>query len=155
MEINDTAQFIKDREERLGSRIRYRTYCTWYARIGHEKREYGVFLYTDGRTMAYEDFDREPQILGIPIKRRNKEKYEKLEVSFPVSSIASIDRTSLKDAEKAFDARRDTAKSAGLFSRLFRKLVTRIMLDDGTVLFFEMMDHKDFLKRIEEFKEEL
>ena len=65
MEINDTAQFIKEREERLGSRIRYRTYCTWYARIGHEKREYGVFLYTDGRTMAYEDFDREKLRRGI------------------------------------------------------------------------------------------
>ena len=78
MDTNDTIQFLKEREERLGGRIRYRTYCTWYARLGCEKREYGVFLYTDGRTMAYEDFDREPQILGIPIKRKSKEKYEKL-----------------------------------------------------------------------------
>ena len=154
MDTNDTLQFLKEREEALGGRIRYRTYCTWYARIGHEKREYGVFLYTDGKTMMYEDFDRDPQILGIPIKRRNKEKYEKLSVSFPVSTISSIDQVRLSDAERSFQAGRDAAGSAGALARALCKLVTKITLDDGTVIFFEMMDHKGFIDKIKEFKEE-
>ena len=154
MDNEETIQFLKEREEALGNRIRYRTYCTWYARIGHEKREYGVFLYTDGKTMMYEDFDRDPQILGIPIRRKNKEKYEKLTVSFPVSSITAVDRVTMKDAEKAYMNGKDTAGSAGMLSRALRKLATKVVLDDGTVMFFEMMDHRDFLNKIRSFKEE-
>ena len=153
MDTNDTIQFLKEREERLGGRIRYRTYCTWYARLGCEKREYGVFLYTDGRTMAYEDFDREPQILGIPIKRKSKEKYEKLLVSFPVEAIAAIDRVTLDSAERSFESCRDVARSAGILAKAFRKLATKVTLADGTIMYFEMMDHKDFVNRIKEFQE--
>ena len=152
MDTNDTIQFLKEREEALGDKIKYRTYCTWYARIGHEKREYGVFLYTDGRIMMFEDFDRDPQILGIPIRRKNKEKYEKLTVSFPISSIVSIDRTTHKSAERAFIDGKDSSKSAGMIARALCKLVTKVTLSDGTVMFFEMMDHKDFMNRIKEFK---
>ena len=111
MDSQETMLFLKEREERLGAKIIYRTFSTWYARIGHEKREYGVFLYTDGRTIVFEDFDREPQLLGIPLKRKNKEKYEKLEVSFPVTAIRSIERVSLSDASDAFD-RNDAAEAA-------------------------------------------
>ena len=145
--------FLKEREERLGAKIIYRTFSTWYARIGHEKREYGVFLYTDGHTVVFEDFDREPQLLGIPLRRKAKEKYEKLEVSFPVTAIRSIERVSLSDASDAFDRGRDTARSAGALARAFRKLATKVTLADGTIMYFEMMDHKDFVNRIKEFQE--
>ena len=146
--------FLKEREERLGARIIYRTYSTWYARIGHEKREYGVFLYTDGHTIVFEDFDREPQLLGIPLRRKDKTRYEKLEVSFPVTAICSIDRVSLSDASDSFDNGRDTTRSAGALAKAFRKLVTKVVLDDGTVMFFELIDHKDFKKRITEYMKE-
>lgn len=155
MDSQETMLFLKEREERLGAKIIYRTFSTWYARIGHEKREYGVFLYTDGRTIVFEDFDREPQLLGIPLKRKNKEKYEKLEVSFPVTAIRSIERVSLSDASDAFDRGRDTARSAGVLARAFRKLATKVVLDDGTVMFFELMDHKDFERRMAEYAKEM
>ena len=154
MDSQDTAVFLREREKRLGNRIIYRTYSTWYARIGHEKREYGVFLYTDGRTVIFEDFDRQPQLLGIPLRRKEQEKYEKLEVSFPVSMIMSIDRARKRDAEVSFSSCRDTAKSAGALAKAFCKLVTKVTLTDGTVMFFEMMDHRDFLKRMTEYKKE-
>ena len=99
MDSDDAIGFIREREERIGGKILYRTYCTWYGRVGMEKREYGVFLYSDGKTVIYEDFDRAPQILGIPIKTRKKEKYEKLEVSFPVSAIKSIQRVTKRSAQ--------------------------------------------------------
>ena len=149
METDDTITFLKEREARLGAPIIYRTYSTWFARLGGEKREYGVFLYTDGQTMVYEDFDRPPMILGIPIHRKNKEPYVKLEDSFPLASIISIDRVTKNAAERSMVRGHDTASSASLLSKAFRRLVTKVTLSDGSVMFFELMDHKGFLRMVE------
>ncbi len=154
MDSDDAIGFIREREERIGGKILYRTYCTWYGRVGMEKREYGVFLYSDGKTVIYEDFDRAPQILGIPIKTRKKEKYEKLEVSFPVSAIKSIRRVTKRSAQLSVMNARDMSRSANTLDRILRTLVTKVELDDGTVLFFEMIDHKEFVDRIRKFREE-
>ena len=45
------------------------------------------------------------------------------------------------------------ARSAGIFAKAFRKLATKVTLADGTIMYFEMMDHKDFVNRIKEFQE--
>ena len=92
MDTEDTMAFLKEREAKLGAPMKFRTYCTWFAKLGGERRDYGVFLYTDGRTMVYEDFERDPMILGIPINRKRKEKYVKMEESFPVDSITDVQR---------------------------------------------------------------
>ena len=44
----ETMEFIKEREEKLGAPMLWRSYATWYAEKGRERREYGVFVYTDG-----------------------------------------------------------------------------------------------------------
>ncbi len=154
MDEKETMLFLKEREEALGGKIIYKTFSTWFAELGGVKREYGIFLCTDGKTVMFEDFDREPQLLGIPLKKKNKEEYRKMVVTFPPSAISSIDRVRLKDADKAFRAGIDTTKSAGAISRAFCKLVTKVVLDDGRIMFFEFMDHKEFVKKMTEFKKE-
>ena len=85
---------------------------------------------------------------------RQKEKYEKLEVSFPVSAIKSIQRVTKRSAQLSVMNGRDMSRSANTFDRILRTLVTKVELDDGTVLFFEMIDHKEFVDRIRKFREE-
>ena len=155
MNTGDTIAFLKEREEKLGSPIRFRTYAPWFARLGGERRDWGVFMYSDGKTMVYEDFERDPMILGIPIPgRKNKEKYVKLEASFPVSSIVSIDRVTRKDAEKSLERKRDGSRSAGILSIALRKLVTKITLNDGSIFFMEIMDYSKFVSTIRNFQKE-
>lgn len=157
MDAGDTIAFLKEREERLGAPIRFRTYTPWFAKLGGERRDWGVFLYTDGRTMVYEDFEREPMILGIPIPgaKKKKEKYVKLEASFPVSSIVSIERISRRDAEKSLETGHDASKPASGLARALRKLVTKIVLDDGSIYFIETMDHRKFANMINDFQKEM
>lgn len=155
MDTGDTIAFLKEREEKLGAPIRFRTYTPWFAILGGEKREYGVFLCTDGKTMIYEDFERDPMIFGIPIPgMKKKEKYVKLEGSFPVSSIASIDRVTRSSAEKSLQKMHDVAKSAGALSMALRKLVTKMTLTDGRIFFMETMDHRKFAEMIRTFQKE-
>lgn len=154
METGDTIAFLKEREEKLGAPLRYRTYSPWFGTIGGERRDYGVFLCTDGRTILYEDFERNPMIMGIPLPVKNKEKYVKMEHSFPVSSIVSIERVLRSDAERSVKLGSDFTKAPGLFGKAFRKLVTKVTLQDGSILFFEFMDHNEFVHIIQQFREE-
>ena len=152
MDNDDAIAFIKEREEQLGGKILYRTYSTWYGRIGKEKREYGVFLYTDGKVFVYEDFERNPQILGIPIRTKKKEKYEKLEVSFPASSIREISRVTKRSAEVSLYNGKDLSKQASLIDKALCAVVTKVVLDNGDILFFELMDPKKFEESAERFR---
>ena len=154
MDTDEAIAFIKEREERIGGKILYRTYSTWYGRIGREKREYGVFLYSDGRSFIYEDFERDPMILGIPINRKRKEKYVKMEESFPVDSITDVQRVTRKSAERSLEAKRDISRAPGLFGKAFCKLVTKISTADSGVIFVELMDHRAFVDMIRKFQKE-
>ena len=150
----DTIAFIKEREEKLGAPLRFRTYSTWFGRVGGETRQYGVFLYSDGKTMVYEDFERNPSILGFQIPVKRKEKYVKLERSFPVSDIADISRVTMRSAEKSLAQERDLAFPAGKVTAILRRTVTKVRLSDGSVIFLELMDHKAFIRTIQQFQKE-
>ena len=155
MDTGDTIAFLKEREEKLGAPIKFRTYTPWFAKLGGERRDWGVFFYTDGKTMVYEDFDREPMILGIPLPgRKKKDDYVKLEASFPVKEIISIDRVTRQDAEASLKRNHDVSRNAGWFSKAMRKLVTKVTLSDGSIFFMETMDHKKFKEMIEAFQKE-
>ena len=149
MDAISTKEFIEIREAKLGSRITWRTYSTWHASTAGAKREFGVFLYTDGKTLVFEDFERTPTLMGIPVSSMRKEKYEKYEISIPILEIAEINRVTRSSAEASFSASSDRSKPAGAFSKAFRKLVTRVKLKDGTAYFFELIDHRGFKKQIE------
>ena len=80
MQLDDeTLKVLKEREEKLGGRMKMRTYALYYLSGDGEKREYGVFIYTDGSTFIFEDFYRPPTFLGIEIKRKDKDLGEAVE----------------------------------------------------------------------------
>ena len=140
MDDMDAALFLKEREEKLGGKITYRAYALFYGSSGGEKREYGVFLYSNGNTFCFEDFEREPQILGIPIKRKNKEPYVKLEHSFKKSDVVDVEKVYQSSALDVIAGLASKAKRASGIGKVLKKTVTAVTLSDGTVYFFELMD---------------
>lgn len=154
MDDIDTREFIQEREDRLGGKLTLRTYCTFFAELGGEKREYGVFLYSDGKTLVLEDFERVPSIMGIPLtyNKKKKEEYVKLERMWDINEIQSIDQVPRTAAESSLKRIQDVSKPANAFDKAFKKLVTRIKLVDGQVLYLEMMSHKDFASWVEKNK---
>ena len=148
MEYAEAAEFIKELETRLGSRITWRTFATWFGSSEGQIREYGVFLCAleDGRFYA-EDFERLPQILGYTIRQKNRPKYEKYSIIFPKESIKSISVVRKSQAESSSRAAsRVPLSPAGRFSRIFFPLVTQVVLDDGRIYFFELIEPKALIK---------
>lgn len=145
MQLDDeTLDFLKQREKKLGAKITMRTYALFYLSSSGEKREYGVFMYSDGNTFIFEDFDRPPTFLGIEIKRKKKSEYVKMEHSFRKSDVSSASIVSHSDAVRSVE-KGGICKQAGLFTRLFRKTLVEVTLKDGKRYYFEMMDPKKFI----------
>ncbi len=136
-----TRKFLEEREEKLGARITIKAYALFYLSSSGEKREHGVFLYSDGETFVFEDFERTPAILGIEIKRGKKEEYVKMERSFKKRDIKDVSIVAYSDALESVRQSRPCRK-AGLLTRLLRKTLLEIELNDGTRYYFEMMDPK-------------
>ena len=154
MDDIDTREFIKEREDKLGGKLTLKTYCTFFAEVSGEKREYGVFLYSDGKTLVLEDFERVPSIMGIPLPYNKKKmgEYVKLEIMWSVDDIKNIDQVTRASAESSLKRMQDISKPAGVFDKMAKKLVTRIKLEDGRVFYLEMMSHKDFVSWVDRNK---
>ncbi len=147
---NDTAAFIKEREDKLGGKLIYRSYATWYGEANGNEREYGVFLYSDGNTLVIEDFERTPTLFGIKLKPRTNKEYTKLEIFIPLSMIKAIDKITRASAEKSLKAEKDLGKEANLFDRIFKKTVIRVNLENSDTYYFEIPDFKQLEKLIKE-----
>lgn len=146
----DSIAFIKGLEEQLGAKITWRTFATWYASTEGTIREYGVFLCRCQDSFYFEDFDRVPTLLGIPLNTKNRPKYEKYSRLIPVSEVKSLSRVSKKLAEQ--QARSQSQKplpEAGRMSRLMSPQVTQLVLESGECLYFELIDHKEIIKELE------
>lgn len=155
MDIENTKAFIEEREKRLGAKLKWRSYSTWYAHLDGEKREYGIFLYTDGKTIVIEDFERAPTLMGIIVpSMAKKEEYKKYEIEIDVMSICAVETVTRSSAESSIRNHKDRSKVANLFDRIFRKLVTRVKTVDGEVYFMEILNTKEFARKIEEFQKE-
>ena len=155
-EDDESKNFLEKREEKLGSKILYKTYSVWYGDLFGEKREHGVFLYTDGTTLILEDFERTPTLLAIPVPalKKYQEKYTKLEVRIPIKEIKKIETVTKKSAEKSIKERKDFTKPANGLNKALKKLVTMIAMDNGQIYFLEIMNKKDFKNRLMSYKEE-
>lgn len=146
MQLDDeTLKFLKEREEKLGGRMKMRTYALYYLSGDGEKREYGVFIYTDGSTFIFEDFYRPPTFLGIEIKRKDKEDYVKMEHSFKKEDVLSASIVSMSDAIRSVE-KGTPCKEAGRLTRFFRKTLLEIILKNGTRYYFELMKPGEFIK---------
>lgn len=145
----DAMEFLTEIETRRNGKISWKTYCTWFSDCINI-RQFGVFLYKVGETFYYEDFERKPSFLGFEIKQKNAPKYEKLEGSFLASDVKNIVRLT-KNRAMAFlthQEREDKLRPSNGFERLFSQLVSMVELQDGSRLFFEFLDEKEFKKVI-------
>ena len=68
----ETLEFIKEREEKLGGSLLLRTYATWFAEVWGERREFGVFMYSDGKVLVMEDFFRPATLLGYDLETKRE-----------------------------------------------------------------------------------
>ena len=151
----ETLEFIKEREEKLGGQLLLRTYATWFAEVGGERREFGVFLYSDGKPLVIEDFFRPAKVLGYEIEtKREKERrkdYKKMEIFIPIEDIASVDLVTKGKTETALKTGNTDIISAGGVSKLLCRTVTMIKTGNRT-FFFEIPDYKKFYDEINRFK---
>lgn len=151
----ETLQFIKEREEKLGGAMLWRSYATWFAEIGRERRDFGVFAYSDGKTLILEDFFRPATLLGYELEtKREKERrkeYRKMEIHIPISTITSLTLVTKNRAEKALRNITKEIKEASVLERILFRTVARVEAD-GRVFLLELPDYKEFKRQLESYK---
>ena len=153
----DAQAFIEELERRREAPISWRTYATWYGNNRSIFREFGVFLYRCKDTFHFEDFERTPSMFGISLKPKKKlEPFIKYENSF---SINDVDFTRPIPKTIAFKATQGSIeltaiRQASLLDKAFRQMVEMVVLKDGTVHFFELMDRKKFVNELQKRNEE-
>ena len=145
----ETEIFISDLEKKFGGELTWRTFSTWYGCSDGIQREFGVFMFQIGDTFHFEDFEKENLIFGMKIGTNNKKKKEpfvKLERAFEKDQIQSINTTTRSIANNIIRKRLDPSaiKNVNIIDKLFKKLVTAVILKDGTIHFFELIGPKDF-----------
>ncbi len=140
---DDVEVFIHSLEEKRGGPVGWRTYSTFYADSCGIIREYGVFLYESNSCFWYEDFERTPQIFGIPLPKNKKDlPYVKFEDFFDPNNVKEIRIVRRKDAVALAKGYKEHSKikTANAFDRFFSQCVTEVALKDGKILYFELPD---------------
>ncbi len=142
----ETLDFLKELEERIGGKPTWRSFSTWYGTNNGILREYGVFICRVGDELYLEDFDRIPTFLGIPMKGKKREKYERYSRSIKIADIVNVTRVKKAAAKEASDKfSGDIVPPASAFSKAFSSLVTQVELKSGECIYLELIDYKDFL----------
>ncbi len=148
---DDAQTFIEKLEKRHEAPITWRTYATWYGNNRDIMREFGVFLYRVKNTLHFEDFERTPSLFGINLKtKKKKEPFIKYEASFTIDEVAITRPIPKTVASKVATGilTVDQVSQATSLDRLFRQMVEMVVLKNGTVHFFELMDRKQFIKEL-------
>lgn len=149
---DDVKAFIEEREKKLGGKLIYRAYATFFSEVGGERRDWGVFLYSDGNTLVIEDFFRESKILGYTVnskKEREREKnWIKMEIIISISEIEDVSLVSRRSAEKSLKTKNDVSKRATLFNKIFTKTCVRVKAGER-VFFLELPSMKEFLNLVD------
>jgi len=144
------SEFIKSLEGKLGEKIKYRTFSVWYGSTDGTLREYGVFFASLSSSFYIEDFDRKPQILGIEIHDKKREKYVQYSRQVQFSEIKNVKRVSESRAKKAVTYKENgiPIPESGALSKVFQKNVTAVTLNSGETMFFEVIDDKAFRRAL-------
>ena len=150
---DDVKEFIENLETRFGGPVGYRTYSTWFASDEGLLREFGVFIFEINGIIHFEDFDRKPSIFGFSLRPgKNQKPYVKMERSFSPEDIVSIEMVSKQAAQAVAQGTRsaDEIAPATLLQKIASRLVTQITLGSGPTYFFELINHKEFVKAVKE-----
>ncbi len=142
----ETREFIEERENRFGGKMKYRTYCTWYNDSSNNLRDRGVFLYIINDHVYYEDFENQRTFFGMLLKgvsKKSKNKYKKFERSFLLKDVDSISIVKKSRASKNL-----IDKNANKFQKVFNQTVICIKLKNGEFLFFEPLNKKELKNKL-------
>lgn len=142
----ETKDFIAERENKLGGKMGYRTYCTYYNDTDNNLRDRGVFLFVINNVFYYEDFENQPTFFGLLIRGTNKtrkNKFEKFYSSFSKDDVLEKGLVTKSNANKLI------IKKVNKFQKMFNQTIVYVKLKNGKTLFFEAMDKKSFLKELE------
>lgn len=146
-----TEEFVKEKEDKLGGKLIYRSFAVWYGDDKGNRREYGAFVYSDGRMLGIEDFFRPSKILGYELKTKGEEKrrseYKKMEIMLPLSDIKCIEKVSQRKAEKSSKLHKDITKKVNTFTSALFRCVTKLVTEDITI-YLELPSHKEFVETL-------
>jgi hypothetical protein len=143
----DPAEFWRQTAEKRGAEIGFYTFATLVGRSGDRFLNFPGLLYSAGSFFWFEDFERDSWLSKI---FASKTKYEKTELSFSKSEVQFTRIVSRMGAARCIGGAVAPEKltPASLFTRLFSTPVTEIGLKDGSALFFEIMQRKEFLAQL-------
>jgi len=137
-------EFWKKTAEKRGGDVGLITFATYVGRSGTELLMLAGVLYTVGRSVWFEDFDRDnwfARLIG------QGKKWEKTEMGFPKSDVSFVRVVSKGSAYRcvrgALDQRQTQAVSP--LARFFSSPSLQIGLVQGHSLFFEVLKQKELV----------
>ena len=144
---DDPAEFWRHTAEKRGGEIRFFTFATLVGRSGGFYFNSPGLLYLVGDCFWFEDFERENWLSKIFAGRT---KWEKTELSFSKSEVQFTRVVSRGGASRCIAGSTVPEKvaPASIFTILFSSPVIQVSLNDGSALFFEIMQRKEFLAQL-------
>lgn len=136
---------LKELEEKRGGKIGKRTFSLWCILPNGKLYEHGMFVYEIDGTVYYEDFEKQSiNIFGFNIQKKNKEPFIKTEGTFSKNDVERTIKVSKKAAMKyAKSENKNPAvlKKAGKTVRFFAPCTDAVVLKNGDVYFFELLNN--------------
>ncbi len=139
--------FWKETALKRGGEITFFTFATLVGRSGGALLNFPGLLYKSGETFWFEDFERDNWLAKILSSRR---KYEKTEMFFAAGEVQFVRLVSRMSAARCIGGAVAPEKLApvSFFARFFTTPVTQVGLKDGTSLFFEIMQRREFAAQL-------
>jgi hypothetical protein len=139
--------FWRETARKRGGDVTFFTFATLVGRSGSALLNFPGLLYKSGETFWFEDFERDNWLAKILSSRR---KYEKTELSFAAAEVQFVRLVSRMSAARCVGGAvaPQQLAPATVFARLFSTPVTQVGLRDGSSLFFEIMQRKEFAAQL-------
>jgi hypothetical protein len=135
--------FWRQTAEKRGGKIGFFTFATFIGKSSDKLMGLPGLLYTVGEAVWFEDFERDNWLSRIISSRQ---KYEKTELTFQLSEIRFTRIVSRVGASRSIGGAVSPEKlaPASFFTKVFSTPVAELGLTDGSALFFEIMQRKEF-----------
>lgn len=139
--------FWAETARKRGGEIGFFTFATLVGRSGDTILNFPGLLYKSGDIFWFEDFERDNWLAKILSSRK---KYEKTELSFSSTEVQFVRLVSRMSASRCIGGAVAPAQlpPASVFARVFSSPVTQVGLRDGSSLFFEIMQRKEFAAQL-------
>jgi hypothetical protein len=137
------ADFWRQTAEKRGGQIGFFTFATFLGKSSDRFMGLPGLLYTVNDAVWFEDFERDNWLSRIITSRQ---KYEKTELTFLLTEVRLARLVSKVGATRCIGGAVAAEKlpPASFLTRMFSTPVSQIALEDGSSLFFEIMQRKEF-----------